>query len=349
MAMPISNHVQSRPRLSLRLCLSAGFYYSGIVPLARWWASRSQPHLTILYYHQASKANLRSHWEYVRRHYRVLPLETALAELHASAQKGVQGKDRRPLVALTFDDGYYDNYTHAFALARELQLPMTIFLIPGHMESGKSFWWSNRLIRHARAQQVTFEERSYNLSDQEECKALAQVFDARYSSLTTREEQAKFLASLYMLLDVPSTVVLKEEPTPLLSWEQVKEMEESGLVSFGGHTMHHPDLGSLVDHEEIEREVGECRTVLEQRLGHPIHSFAYPFGSTGEYGPVAAKLAGYDWAATVKPGINTKQTNPHLLYRRNMDGDKHWLVMAAETAGIWGFFSRLKSMTRKYL
>jgi peptidoglycan/xylan/chitin deacetylase (PgdA/CDA1 family) len=337
-------------QLQLRLLLSAGFYYSGIVPLARWWAHRSEPHLTILYYHQASKVDLRSHWHYVRRHYRVLPLETALAELQelqAESQQGVQSKDRRPLVALTFDDGYYDNYTHAFPLARELQLPITIFLITGHMESGKSFWWTNRLIRHARKDQVTYEERTYQLSDQEECKALAQVIDERYSTIAAAEERAKFVASLYMLLDVPSSVVLKEEPTPLLSWEQVHEMEASGLVTFGGHTMHHPDLGSLVDHAEIEREVAECRTVLEQRLGHPVKSFAYPFGSTGEYGPQAVEQAGYEWAATVKPGINTCRSNPYLLLRRNMDGPKHWLVVAAETAGIWGFFSQLKRMIRK--
>jgi peptidoglycan/xylan/chitin deacetylase (PgdA/CDA1 family) len=124
-------------------------------------------------------------------------------------------------------------------------------------------------------------------------------------------------------------------------------MEESGWVSFGGHTMHHPDLGDLTDHSEIEREVGECRTVVEQRLGHVVPGFAYPFGSTGTYGPEAVKLVGYDWAVTVKPGINTSQSNPHLLMRRNMDGDKHWLVLAAETAGIWGFFSQLKRITRK--
>jgi peptidoglycan/xylan/chitin deacetylase (PgdA/CDA1 family) len=330
----------------LRLYVSAGFYYSGIVPLARWWAQRSQSHLTILYYHQASKANLRDHWQYVRRHYRVLPLETALAELH---KKGVEGKDRRPLLALTFDDGYYDNYTHAFPLACELQLPMTIFLVPGHMESGKSFWWTNRLIRHAWVEQVTFEERTYTLASQEECKALAQAIDARYEECPSQLERAKFQASLYTLLDVPSTVALKEEPVSLLTWEQVREMEESGWVAFGGHTMHHPDLGSLVDHHEIEREVGECRTEVEQHLGHVVHSFAYPFGSTGEYGPQAVKQAGYDWAVTVKPGINTCQSNPHLLKRRNMDGAKHWLVMAAEVAGIWGFFSQLKSTMRNKL
>jgi peptidoglycan/xylan/chitin deacetylase (PgdA/CDA1 family) len=345
--MLIDSYDRLRPQL--RLYVSACFYYTGLVPLARWWAQRSQPHLTILYYHQASKANLRSHWQYVRRHYHVLPLETALAELHMPPEKAVQRRDQRPLLALTFDDGYYDNYTHAFPLACELQLPMTIFLIPGHMESGKSFWWANRLIRHARAEQVTFEERAYHLGDLEECKALAQAIDARYTQFTLPGEQAKFVASLYMLLDVPSSVVLKEEPAPLLTWEQVREMEDSGWVSFGAHTMHHPDLGSLVDHEEIEREVGECRPVLEQHLGHPVHSFAYPFGSTGEYGPHAVERAGYDWAVTVKPGVNTCQSDPHLLKRRNMDGAKHWLVMAAETAGIWGFFSQLKSVTRKYL
>jgi peptidoglycan/xylan/chitin deacetylase (PgdA/CDA1 family) len=330
----------------LRLYASAAFYYTGLVELARRRAQRAEPHLTILYYHQASKANLRDHWEYVRRHYRILPLEKALAELYGG-QKEVQSEDRRPLMALTFDDGYYDNYTHAYPLACELELPITIFLVPGHMETGKSFWWSNRLIRHARAEEVTFEERTYHLTSLEECKELAQAIDAQYTQLATPHERAKFVASLYLLLDVPATVVLKEEPVSLLTWEQVREMEASGWVSFGGHTMHHPDLGDLTDHSVIEREVGECRTVVEQHLGHRVPGFAYPFGSTGTYGPEAVKLAGYDWAVTVKPGINTSQSNPHLLMRRNMDGDKHWLVLAAETAGIWGFFSQLKRMTRK--
>src|SRR5690349_8964841 len=113
----------------LRLYTSAAFYYTGLVALAHRRAQSAEPHLTILYYHQASKANLRDHWEYVRRHYRILPLEQALAELD---KKEVQSEDKRPLMALTFDDGYYDNYTHAYPLACELKLPITIFLVPGH-------------------------------------------------------------------------------------------------------------------------------------------------------------------------------------------------------------------------
>jgi peptidoglycan/xylan/chitin deacetylase (PgdA/CDA1 family) len=338
-------HMYSR----VRFYTSACFYYSGLVNLAHWWLQRSGPRLTILYYHQASKGNLRSHWLYLRRHYRILPLEEALEELQASSQGRNQSKDRRPLLALTFDDGYYDNYTHAFPLARELQLPITIFLIAGLTESGNAFWWVTRLVRLARVDQARFEERTYNLGQQEERKALALAIDRCFSQYNSPLERKEFVASLSTLLDLPSSVVLKEDPAPLLTWQQAQEMQESGWITFGAHTMYHPDLGSLADPAEVKREVGECRGILEQQLGHPVRSFAYPFGSIGPYVAEAAKEAGYDWAVTTKPGFNTYQSDPHLLKRRNMDGAKHWLVVAAETAGIWGIFSALKRNARLLL
>ncbi len=326
--------------------ISACFYYSGLVKLVRWWTQSLRHHLIILYYHQAAEGDLRSQWLYLSRHYRILHLETALEELYKPHKKGVQRKDRRTLLALTFDDGYYDNYTHAFPLACELQIPITIFLIPGHMESNNSFWWTTRLIHLARVNQVKFEEHNYNLDNQEELKSLAQAIDAHFSHCTTTIKQEKFLESLYKILALPSSIVLKEKPISLLTWAQVREMQKSGWVSFGAHTVHHPDLGSLADPAKVQQEIGGCRTILEQQLRHPVHIFAYPFGHIGDHGLHAAKEAGYDWAVTITPGVNTRRDNPYLLRRRSMNVNKHWLVVAAETAGIWGFFSRLKSNVR---
>ncbi|HEY4385706.1 MAG TPA: polysaccharide deacetylase family protein [Ktedonobacteraceae bacterium] len=326
----------------VRLYASACFYYSGLVGIARWWARRSRPHLTIVYYHQAAQGNLRDHWLYLRRHYHIVPLEIALEALKAGSQRQMQGSDRRPLLAVTFDDGYYDNYTQAYSLARELQIPFTIFLIPGYIENGNAFWWATRLLRHALVDRVTFEEQSYNLREPEERKALALVIDARFSECASASEREQLLASLSMLLALPASFKLKESPAPLLSWEQVREMEESGWVSYGAHTMYHPDLRTLTDPADAQREVVPCRAVLEDRLGHSVRLFAYPFGGVGEHGPGAVKLAGYDWAMTTQSGVNDIHCDPHLLFRRNMDGGKHWLIAAAETAGIWSFFSRLK-------
>ncbi|MFL5592272.1 MAG: polysaccharide deacetylase family protein [Ktedonobacteraceae bacterium] len=131
-------------------------------------------------------------------------------------------------------------------------------------------------------------------------------------------------------------------------------MEEGGWVSFGAHTMHHPILAYLTDPQEVQGEVGECRTKLEKQLGHPVRIFAYPVGQLQHIGADvvhAVRQAGYDWALTTRYGSNTPHSDPHLLRRIEVDVDQHWLVIAAKTAGLWGFFSRLRWLPaiRKYL
>src|SRR6266568_9672058 len=163
-------------RKQLGIVVAACFYYSGLVKLVRWWRQRSGQRLIILTYHHATGGNLRSHLLYLRRHYRMLHLEEALKELYTPPQDGKYRRDQRTLLVLTFDDGYHDNYTHAFALARELQVPFTIFLIPGHIESGEPFWWrEGELARNAQADEVTIEDRTYGLRQPNERNLLAQA------------------------------------------------------------------------------------------------------------------------------------------------------------------------------
>ncbi len=89
----------------LRILVAACFYYSGLVKLVRWWTLRSGRCLVILNYHRASGGDLRSHLLYLRRHYRILHLEAALEELYEPCKEALHRGDRRPLLALTFDDG----------------------------------------------------------------------------------------------------------------------------------------------------------------------------------------------------------------------------------------------------
>src|SRR5437660_5933855 len=125
----------------LRLFVAACCYYSGLVPLARWWTQLSGQKLIILNYHRASGGDLRRHLLYLRRHYRILHLEEALKELYTPGNSKKQVHDRRTMLVLTLDDGHRDTYTHAFPLARELQIPITVFLIPGYIESHNCYWW----------------------------------------------------------------------------------------------------------------------------------------------------------------------------------------------------------------
>lgn len=330
-------------RKQLGVFVAACLYYSGLVGLARWLMQRSGKKLIILNYHRASSGDLRRHMHYLHRHYRMLHLDEALEELFASDVKK-QRNDRRTPLVLTFDDGYHDNYSQAFVLAQELQVPISIFLIPGYLESGDYFWWGEgrRLVRRAQVDEVTLEDHTYHLSQEQERIQLTHLIDARLRHAGSVVERETFLCMVRELLAVPTTVVLEEEGDRPLTWEEVREMEESGWVSFGAHTMHHPVLAYLKDEAEVKREVRECRTVLEQKLNRNIRVFAYPIGRTEHIGNrvvEAVRNSGYDWAVTTVHGVNTAQSDPYLLGRVLGDVSRHWLVMAAETAGIWNLFA----------
>src|SRR5204862_7418478 len=135
-----------------------------------------------------------------------------------------------------------------------------------------------RLVRRTQVDEVTIEGHIYHLNQPDERKALTQAIDRRLRHAPSVAQREAFLAFVRQALAVPSSRLPQEEPSLPLKWTQVREMEESGWVSFGAHTMHHPILADLTDPAEVQREVGECRTMLEQQLGHPVRAFAYPVG-----------------------------------------------------------------------
>ena len=137
----------------------------GLLALGRSLLRRSQ-RLIIINYHRASGGDLRRQFLYLRKHYRVMHLEEALEELYASDGGKKPKRDKRTPVVLAFDDGYRDNYTHAFPLAKELQVPISIFLIPEYVGSEKRFWWleGKELVQHAQVDEVTLAGSTYRLS-----------------------------------------------------------------------------------------------------------------------------------------------------------------------------------------
>ncbi|GAC1656087.1 MAG: polysaccharide deacetylase family protein [Ktedonobacteraceae bacterium] len=332
-------------RERLRVLLATCFYYSGLVKLAHWYIQRSHRRLIILNYHSATEDNLRHQLRYLNQQYRIMHLEDALEEFSMPYQNV---RDKRIPMVLTFDDGYLDNYTHGLQLARELQIPITIFLIPGYIESGTCFWWlaGETLLARTKVEKVMIEGKAYTLpTDRQE---LARTIDEHLRYATSVEVRETFLAQLQEILEVslPNRAQDGGENTSLpLNWDEIYEMAKSGFVSFGAHTMHHPVLGYLTDTEEVAYEVKEARRVLEQQLGHPIRTFAYPIGKMehiGDAGVQAVLSAGYTWALTTIEETNTPDVDPHLLCRLPGDISQHWLVMASELVGLLGIVSRLR-------
>ena len=121
---------------------------------------------------------------------------------------------------------------------------------------------------------------------------------------------------------------------PKMSWEQLQELDSSGLVEIGGHTCSHPgDLKSL-PRDVQERELVDSKTILEEKLGHPVPFLAYPVGSADAQTVALAKAAGYTMSFTMRngpaeesPGVleiqRTIQTKYKQAFEQALDRSKN--------------------------
>jgi peptidoglycan/xylan/chitin deacetylase (PgdA/CDA1 family) len=87
------------------------------------------------------------------------------------------------------------------------------------------------------------------------------------------------------------------EVLPLLDWPDILPLQKEG-IEFGSHSANHPHLTGI-SLSEIVKEASISRTVLQEKLGKPIHSFAYPYGSNDRVIQHLVGACGYMYGLTV--------------------------------------------------
>ncbi|WED76615.1 polysaccharide deacetylase family protein [Aeromonas allosaccharophila] len=100
----------------------------------------------------------------------------------------------------------------------------------------------------------------------------------------------------------------------LMSGEQVKALAATGHVEIGGHTLTHPRLSQLTA-EQQAHEIQENKRQLETLLGHPLLSFAYPYGDMNDSAKEQAIAAGYRFAVATNSGPRTMHQDPYQIRR----------------------------------
>lgn len=91
-------------------------------------------------------------------------------------------------------------------------------------------------------------------------------------------------------------------------------------LDIGSHTVSHPWLPAL-DDADLRRELVDSRAALEDLLGRPVRSVAYPTGGWDPRVRAAAAAAGYTVGITVDRGLNTDVVHPLSLRRAFVPSD----------------------------
>src|SRR5262249_54706066 len=109
-----------------------------------------------------------------------------------------------------------------------------------------------------------------------------------------------------------------------LSLMELEELSSSGLVEVGAHTVTHPILAHLPFEQQEEEVVGNTK-YLQQILGRPVESFAFPYGIYTEALVKNLRGMGFHCACSTAGGPVRRRTNRFLLPREtvsNWDGEK---------------------------
>jgi peptidoglycan/xylan/chitin deacetylase (PgdA/CDA1 family) len=140
---------------------------------------------------------------------------------------------------------------------------------------------------------------------------------------------------------------------PMMSWEEIGQLDEAGTLRFEAHTVTHPNLLLLAD-EDARREIAQSKVDLEAWLRRPVEAFCYPAGLFGARERELVAEAGFRVAVTCEPGVNVPGTDLLSLRRRQIDPRDRRLDFRAKAGGghdtplpLRGLYRRLRYGERR--
>jgi peptidoglycan/xylan/chitin deacetylase (PgdA/CDA1 family) len=257
--------------------------------------------------------------EVLRRDASPLPL----SELTSIMRDGRQLPRRA--VAVTFDDGYADNYLEAKPLLERYDIPATVFVTSGQVGSPQEFWWDDleRLLltgpdgaNHAGWH---IERPDDPTSQHERYRRLSE--ELRNAVDTVRQ------ATLHRLAEQTGKGFQGRASHRAMTESEVLDLARSGLIEVGAHTVTHPVL-SRADPLTQRNQIAGSKSDLERILGKPVSSFAYPYGGRQHYTRETVEIVrslGFSRACSNFPGPVWRRTDTFQLPRmliRNWGGDE---------------------------
>jgi peptidoglycan/xylan/chitin deacetylase (PgdA/CDA1 family) len=272
-----------------------------------------------------------------------------------------QGNLPARAVAVTFDDGYFDNLANAKPLLERYDVPATVFVTTGQMERNREFWWDelDRILLQPGILPETLclgvkgstfrwtlrkashygkdsysRHRCWNVLNNKLLGPRQRLYGSIHQLLRPLSEEVR-RGLLDELAEWAGLARIVRPTHRTLSAAELVCLAEGGLLEVGAHTVTHPVLSTLPAVVQ-QQEIRSSKYQLENILGRPVAGFAYPYGFRKDYTAETAAIiqeAGFARACTSVSGLVWRGSDRFQLPRVivfDCNGDefarrlKHW-------------------------
>jgi len=327
-------------------------FWTGVGPLLAWSFRRGHRSCwTILTYHRigepeddggpdlVSPAYFRQQLRYLRRRYEVVTVGQALERIRAG------GRAARPLLSITFDDGYRDNVSGALPLLVAEDCPCTLFIT---VEAARDRLppWPHRLTHD-----LTLLQENPPRLDGERRAALHALLDEflRQSADPRHEGRNLIRRTVAIAKSLPAGEASRlcdeassftggagSRAADMMNVEELLQWHRAGM-EVGSHTTNHHILARLPGQARRD-DLSSSKRWLEEVLQTEVDLLAYPNGRADDWdeGVISdARTAGFRSAVTTIEGINRPGDDPFRLKRISV-GDDSLPVFATRVSGLFG-------------
>ena len=257
---------------------------------------------------------------FLKKNFTILSLQQLL-----DLWQGGAWNERTRYCVVTFDDGWLDNYRHAYPVLKELGIPATIFLPTDYVGSDQWFWpdqlaflFTVLVAREVKAKDLDKIKEVFSGFLSEDVHPLVEALERRADVTDQVIERCKslpieriraFIAALAARLGVslPGERVI-------VNWDEVREMSRGGL-SFGSHSCSHRIL-TTISPDEVSAELTRSRQVLLEQDVNYVPVFCYPNGNSDSHIQQQVKACGYEAACSVRMGVEVHVPENTYAIRR---------------------------------
>ncbi len=245
---------------------------------------------------------------YLKKNYNVVSLKE-IFEIHRTNKKL-----NKKTVALTFDDGYLNNFEVALPVLKAQNVPATFYIISKGLSENDFFLWPDAIDlvkkyykKDIRIKDLLFKAPAF-YNDELKLDLLAYLKTCGKETVNLVNDLLKTHPYIRQKMKELS------EFTQLVTSKEISHYKGESLLEFGSHTHSHFNLEYL-NYNEAEEELKKSKFIIEDKTGKKVISIAFPDGSYSYETLKVSKNEGYENMVVVDYKFNENNQNKNMLSR----------------------------------